>query len=83
MRAGDLVDHPRHRRAPHELAAGPQVADRLPDDDPDRAAMRIAPRTLLCGQRWRVGGSVADTGFDELRDLCDYRGRSKCRWRSA
>ena len=28
-----------------------QVADRLPDDDPDRLAMRIAPRTLLCAPR--------------------------------
>jgi hypothetical protein len=50
------------------------VADRLPDDDPDRAAMRIAPRTLLCGSAWRVGGSGADTGFDELRDLCTAAG---------
>ena len=25
-----------------------QVADALPDDDPDRTAMRIAPRTILC-----------------------------------
>ena len=32
--------------------------------------MRIAPRTLLCGTTWRAGGSVADTGFDELRELC-------------
>jgi adenylate cyclase len=47
-----------------------QVADRLPDDDPDRMAMRIAPRTLLCASAWRVGGSGADTGFDELRELC-------------
>ena len=51
-----------------------QVADRLPDDDPDRTAMRIAPRTLLCGSAWRVGGSGADTGFDELRDLCTAAG---------
>jgi adenylate cyclase len=50
------------------------VADRLPDDDPDRAAMRIAPRTLLSGSAWRVGGSGADTGFDELRDLCTAAG---------
>src|SRR6516225_6888208 len=47
-----------------------QVADALPDDDPDRLSMRIAPRTLLCGSAFRVGGSGADTGFDELRDLC-------------
>jgi hypothetical protein len=32
--------------------------------------MRIAPRALLCGSTWRAGGSIADTGFDELRDLC-------------
>ncbi len=51
-----------------------QVADRLPDDDPDRPAMRIAPRTLLSGSAWRVGGSGADTGFDELRDLCTAAG---------
>jgi adenylate cyclase len=51
-----------------------QVADRLPVEDPDRAAMRIAPRTLLSGSAWRVGGSGADTGFDELRDLCTAAG---------
>jgi adenylate cyclase len=51
-----------------------EVADRLPDDDPDRAAMRIAPRTLLSGSAWRVGGSGADTGFDELRELCTAAG---------
>jgi adenylate cyclase len=51
-----------------------QVADRLPDDDPERASMRIAPRTLLSGSAWRVGGSGADTGFDELRDLCTAAG---------
>jgi adenylate cyclase len=50
------------------------VADRLPDDDPDRAAMRIAPRTLLSGSAWRVGGSGADTGFDQLRELCTTAG---------
>jgi class 3 adenylate cyclase len=45
------------------------VADRLRSDDPDRARMRIAPRTLLCATAWRVGGSVADTGIGELREL--------------
>jgi adenylate cyclase len=51
-----------------------QVADALPVDDPDRTAMRIAPCTLLCGSAWRVGGSGADTGFEELRDLCTAAG---------
>ena len=52
-----------------------EVADRLPDDDPDRTSMRIAPRTLLCGYAWRAGGAgVADTGFEELRELCGAAG---------
>jgi len=50
------------------------VADRLPTDDPGRASMRIAPRTLLCMNTVRVAGSIADTGFDELRDLCSAAG---------
>ena len=32
--------------------------------------MRIAPRTLLCATAYRMGGSGADTGFEELRELC-------------
>jgi len=51
-----------------------QVADRLPDDDPDRMSMRIEPRSLLCTSAFRVGGSGAETGFDELRDLCTAAG---------
>lgn len=51
-----------------------QVADRLPADDPGRTAMRVAPRTLLCGTAWRVGGDIADIGFDELRRLCAAAG---------
>jgi adenylate cyclase len=52
-----------------------EVADQLPDDDPDRTSMRIAPRTLLCGYIWRVGGTdVAETGLDELRELCGAAG---------
>ena len=47
-----------------------QVADLLPESDPDRLTMRIAPRTLLCATATRVFGSGAETGFEELRDLC-------------
>ena len=46
------------------------VADQLPDDDPDQLSMRIAPRTLLCATATRSGGSAAESGFDELRQLC-------------
>ncbi len=52
-----------------------EVADQLPDDDPDRTSMRIAPRALLCGHAWRAGGTnAADTCYDELRDLCAAAG---------
>jgi len=51
-----------------------EVADSLPEDVPERMAMRIAPRTLLCASAFRVGGSGAETGFDELRTLCDEAG---------
>ena len=50
-----------------------QIADGLPDDDPGRASMRIAPRALLCGTAHRLGSGV-DSGFDELRELCTASG---------
>jgi adenylate cyclase len=53
------------------------AADQLPDDDPDRLAMRIAPRALLCGSTFQVGGTPADTGFDELRALTAAAGDKK------
>jgi adenylate cyclase len=46
-----------------------RVADQLPADDPDRLTSRIAPRALLCGSAFQVGGTPADTGFEELREL--------------
>jgi adenylate cyclase len=36
--------------------------------------MRIAPRTLLCASAWLAGGTMADTGFDELRELASAAG---------
>ena len=51
-----------------------KIADALPAEDPDRAAMRIAPRTMLCGIAWRVHVNVAGDRFDELRQLCTAAG---------
>jgi hypothetical protein len=51
-----------------------KIADALPADDPNRAAMRIAPRTMLCGIAWRVHEHVAGDRFDELRELCTAAG---------
>ena len=54
------------------------AADQLPDDDPDRLAMRIAPRALLCGSTFQVGGTPVHTaGFEELRELTAAAGDKK------
>jgi class 3 adenylate cyclase len=50
------------------------IADALPAEDPNRAAMRIAPRTMLCGIAWRVHVTVAGDRFEELRELCAATG---------
>jgi class 3 adenylate cyclase len=70
MRAGAWSSFRDIRAARTNWQRARQVADRLPADAPDRTALRIAPRNLLCGTLWRTGGSIADTGFDELRGLC-------------
>jgi len=51
-----------------------RIADALPADDPNRTAMRIAPRTMLCGIAYRVHLQVAGNRFDELRELCTAAG---------
>jgi class 3 adenylate cyclase len=47
-----------------------QIADALPAEEPNRAAMRITPRTMLCGIAWRTHVNVVGDRFDELRELC-------------
>ncbi len=51
-----------------------KIADALPADDPNRAAMRIAPRTMLCGTAWRAQMTMAGTRFEELQQLCAAAG---------
>jgi adenylate cyclase len=74
MRAGTWSNFRDIAAAQSSWRRARQVADRLPEDDPERMSMRIAPRTLLCGTAWRVGGGGAETGFDELRELCTATG---------
>jgi class 3 adenylate cyclase len=50
------------------------IADALSAEDPNRAAMRIAPRTMLCGTAWRVHERSAGDRFEELRQLCTAAG---------
>jgi class 3 adenylate cyclase len=47
-----------------------RVADALPTDEPNRTAIRIAPRTLLCGSAWRILATTPEADFEELRELC-------------
>ena len=74
MRAGTWLTHRDLTAARASWQRALHVADRLPDSDRDRAAMRVAPRTMLCGTAWLAGGSMADTGFDELRELAGATG---------
>src|SRR5581483_7330386 len=51
-----------------------EAADALPADAPNRVAMRIAPRTMLCVSSWRGVSTSAAGYFDELRELCALAG---------
>ena len=68
MRAGTWLNFRDIKAARLSWQRARQVAERLPADEPDRAGMRIAPRALLCGTAFRVGG-LDEAGFDELREL--------------
>ena len=74
MRAGAWSSSRDIRAARISWERARRVADALPANDPERTAMRIAPRTALCASTWRAGLGVADTGFDELRELCASAG---------
>ena len=50
------------------------IADALPGAEADRAALRIAPRTMLCATAWRVHEHVAGARFEEMRELCGAAG---------
>jgi adenylate cyclase len=74
MRAGTWLTQRDLNAARASWQRARHVADRLPDTELDRAAMRTAPRTMLCVTACLAGGSIADTGFDELRDLAGATG---------
>lgn len=74
MRAGAWLTHRDLTAARTSWQHARDVADRLPESDQQRISMRIAPRTLLCASAWMAGGSMAATGFDELRELAGAAG---------
>ena len=75
MRAGGWSNNRSMESAHASWDRARRIADELAGStDPDVGAMRIAPRTLICGSAWRLAGSGSDTGFDELRQLCTEEG---------
>jgi adenylate cyclase len=74
MRAGSLLMGRDVVAARLSWERARRVADALPAGYPDRIALRIHPRTMLCATTWRVGSSADETGFDELRELCTTSG---------
>jgi class 3 adenylate cyclase len=74
MRAATWATNRDIAGAPLSWERAQRIADALPADDPNRTALRIAPRTMLCGIAWRVHGTVAGDRFDELRQLCAAAG---------
>ncbi len=74
MRAAAWATYRDITAARHSWEHARAIADALPADDPNRTAMRIAPRTMLCGIAWRVQVNVAGDRFEELRELCTAAG---------
>jgi class 3 adenylate cyclase len=74
MRAGAWSTHRDMAAARLSWERASEIADALPLDDPERAGMRIAPRTLLCGTAYRVHAKDALTRFEELRELSTLAG---------
>ncbi len=75
MRAGAWSIHRDIAAARVSWERASRIADSLPDDDPGRDAMRIAPRTMLCTTDWQARAVQESRGrFAELRDLCAAAG---------
>ena len=74
MRAGTWAVNRDIAAAHTSWSRARDVADRMPESTPYRLEMRIAPRTILSASSFRVGGSGAETGYDELRELCEQAG---------
>ncbi|KUI11555.1 cyclase [Mycobacterium sp. GA-1285] len=51
------------------------IADRLPDEEPEKLSKRIAPTTMLCATDWQARAVDESRGrFAELREMCDAAG---------
>jgi adenylate cyclase len=70
MRAGTWLSNRDINAARTNWQSARRLADQMDADEPHRNVMRAAPRALLCGSSWRATGSIADSAFEELRELC-------------
>lgn len=70
MRAAAWAQFRDFRAARTSWEQAREVADRLRPDDPQKPLLQIGPRTALCASTFRFSGSVEDTKFEELRELC-------------
>ena len=70
MRAGSWSTNRDIAAAQMSWERARQVADEVPSNDPEYTAMRIAPRTLLCGLAWRRFHPDISARFEELQQLC-------------
>ncbi|MEB3031510.1 ATP-binding protein [[Mycobacterium] nativiensis] len=74
MRAGSWSANRNIAAAQVSWERARQIADALPESDPARLAMRIAPRTLICAHGFRANVTIAGERFDELQELCAAAG---------
>ncbi|MDX1887211.1 ATP-binding protein [Mycolicibacterium sp. 120270] len=74
MRAGAWSTNRDHAAAHISWERAIQVADSLPDAEPDVLAMRIAPRSFICSNAFRRIHPDLSARFDELRGLCAMAG---------
>ena len=74
MRAGSWATQRDVGAAQLSWERAAKIADALPAEDKHRPAMRIAPRTMLCGLAFLDRRNVTGARFDELQELCAATG---------
>ncbi|MDV7174347.1 adenylate/guanylate cyclase domain-containing protein [Gordonia amicalis] len=75
MRAATRSTNRDVRAARSSWQKAAEIAEALPDDDPERLSMRIAPTTMLCATDWQdYGVRCSAVRFAELSRLCEQAG---------
>ncbi|MEZ0339544.1 AAA family ATPase [Mycobacterium sp. pV006] len=73
MRAGRWL-RSRDQRAARESWRSARAAAEALDGDPQRSQLLTAALTQLCGQSWRTGGDLEQSGLETLRELSTATG---------